>query len=138
MGMGKIKLRCAAALVAATALFSTPSVLQLGTLREFSAPYVGEYRCETLRIGGIDLLKDFDVRLELSGEGMMTIVWKNLFAKEQSVSVPYVLDEKSGLVTVTVPDGKGEKKIRFSLDSGEIVISENLSGKAFFAKFTRK
>ena len=71
-------------------------------------------------------------------KGMMTIVWKNLFAREQSVSVPYALDEKSGLVTVTVPDGKGEKKIRFSLDSGEIVISENLSGKAFFAKFTRK
>jgi hypothetical protein len=138
MGMGKIKLRCAATLIAAMALFSTPSVLRLGTLKEFSTPYVGEYRCETLRIGGIDLLKDFDVRLTLSGEGMLTLTWKNLFAKEQSTSLPYEYDDVSGMVTVTVPDGKGEKKIRFSLEAGEIILSENLSGKAFFAKFTRK
>ena len=136
--MGKIKLRCAAALVAATALFSSPSVLSLGTLREFAAPYKGEYRCEVLRIGGIDLLKDFDVRLELSGEGTLNLRWKNLFAKEQSYSVPYEYDGTTGLVTVTVPDGKSEKKIRFMLDAGEIVLSETLSGKAFYAKFSRK
>lgn len=136
--MGKIKLRCAAALVAATALFSTPSVLRLGTLREFVTPYVGEYRCEVLRLGGLDLLKDFDVCIELSGEGSLSLRWKNFFSKEQSMSFPYEYDLQTGFVTVTVPDGKSEKKLRFSLEAGEIIISETLSGKAFFAKFTRK
>jgi hypothetical protein len=136
--MRKIKLRCAAALVAVTALLSSPSVLQLGTLREFSAPYTGEYRCEVLRIGGIDMLKDFDVRMELSADGTFKLCWKNLFAKEQSTALPYEYDEKTGLVTVSVPDGKSQKKIRFMLDAGEIILSENLSGKAFFAKFTKK
>ncbi len=110
----------------------------MGTLREFSAPYTGEYRCEVLRIGSLDLLKDFDVRLELSGDGTLNLRWKNLFGKDQSFSHPYEYDEKTGLVTVAVPDGKSEKKIRFLLDAGEIVLSETLSGKAFFAKFTRK
>ena len=136
--MGKIKLRCAAALVAATALFSTPSVLRLGTLREFVTPYVGEYRCEVLRLGGLDLLKDFDVRMELSSDGVLSLRWKSFFAKEQSIAFPYEYDLQTGYVTITVPDGKLEKKLRFSLDSGEIIISETLSGKAFFAKFTRK
>ena len=136
--MGKIKLRCAAALVAAMALFSTPSVLRLGTLREFSAAYTGEYRCEILRIGNIDLLKDFDVRLDFSPEGTLCLSWKNLFSKEQSMSFPYEYDEGTGFVTVSVPEGEGVKKVRFSLEKGEVTVSETLSGRAFFAKFTRK
>ena len=136
--MKKLKLRCAAALVAATALFSTPSVLRLGTLKEFTTPYTGEYRCEILRIGQMDFVKDLDVRLELSEDGRLSVRWKNVFAKEQSTSFPYEYDPSSGYVTVTVPDGKSEKQVRFLLDSGEIVIAETLSGKAFFAEFSRK
>jgi hypothetical protein len=136
--MKNLKLRCAAALVAVTAMFSAPNVLRLGTLKEFSLPYTGEYRCEVLRICQIDFVKDLDVRLELSEDGQLTVRWKNAFARERSVSYPYEYDADSGYVTVTVPDGKSQKKVRFSLRSGEIVIAETLSGKAFFAKFSRK
>ncbi len=137
MGMKSIKLRCATTLVALTALFSAPNVLQLGTLKQLTTPYVGYYRCETLRIGSHELLKDDDVRLQLGDDGQMTLTWENAFGKKKSMSFPYEYNEETGVLTLIVKDG-GEKRWNIPFDDGEIIISETLNGKAFFAKFSRK
>ena len=39
--MKKIKLYCASMLISAMALFASPSVLSMGTLKELAVPYVG-------------------------------------------------------------------------------------------------
>ena len=132
-----MKMYCAAALVSMMVLFSTPSVLALGTLKELSTPYVGEYRCTQLRIGKREFPTD-GVRLELSGDGEAKLWWKNALGKEQSCVYTYVYDEPSGELLVTVPIGKEEKIFKIFYESGEIIIAESLTGKGFFAKFSKK
>ncbi|MBQ2740720.1 MAG: hypothetical protein IJF39_03760 [Clostridia bacterium] len=135
--MKRIRLYCASALVSLLTLFSVPNVLQLGTLKEISTPYVGYYQCETLRIGGRDYAGDVNARLEVGTEEM-TLIWKAPLIGEQRLSFPYEYDESAQSFFLTVPDGKGEKRVRMTYEKGELTLSENLSGKAFFARFSRK
>ena len=135
-GMNKLKLYCVS-LLAGLMLDATPSVLRLGGLKEISAPYVGHYQCEVLRIGGIQFPTK-DVRLELSSNGEAKLYWKTLWGKEQSNAWLYTYDEESGVLLVTIMDGEVEKIFKIPFENGEIVVAESLSGKAFLAKFTRK
>ncbi len=128
---------CAAALVSLLSIFSTPSVLTLGTLKEISAPYVGEYRCTQLRIGKREFPTD-GVRLVLDGDGGAKLWWKNMLGKEQSSAYSYVYDEEEGVILVSVPVGKEEKIFKVYYENGEISIAESLTGKGFFAKFSKK
>ena len=131
-------MHCAAALIAMTAFLSMPNVLRLGTLKEVSAPYVGFYKCETLRIGSKDFANEADARIEIDGEGQLTLTWKTLLGGEQSLTFPYEYDEKGQAFIVAVPDGKSQRKIKLSFIDGALTVSETLSGKALFAKFSRK
>ena len=133
--MKGIRLYCAAALVSLLTLFSVPSVLRLGTLKEISTPYVGFYQCKTLRIGSKDFADMLNARLEVRGDGTLSLVWRSLFGVEQTMQFPYEYDEKSQAFFLTVPDGKGEKRVRMSYEKGSITLSETLSGKAFFVEF---
>ena len=137
MKRSNVKLRCAAFFAACTALISAPNVLKLGTLKEISTPYVGVYRCEILRVAGIEFPCE-DVRLELGSDGELTLYWKSLFGKEQNKVCPYSYNQEKGELTVTYLDGKDERIFKIPMKNGEIVASETLSGKAFFAKFVRK
>ena len=138
MGMKSIKLRCATTFVALTALFSAPNVLQLGTLKQLTTPYIGYYRCETLRIGSHELLNGDDVRLQLGDDGQMTLTWENAFGKKKFMSFPYEYNQETGVLTLTIKEYGGEKRWDIPFNDGEIIISETLNGKAFFAKFSRK
>ena len=135
--MKKLKLHCAAVCAASVLLFSAPNVLQRGTLKQVAATYLGNYRCETLRVGGIEFPCE-DVGMEFSSDGSLTLRWKNLLGRPQSKSYPYTYDEEKEEFTVSYQDGKEERLLKIHLQNGEIVVSETLSGKAFFAKFVRK
>lgn len=136
--MKSIRLRCAATLVSMMALCAVPNVVSLGTLKEISTPYVGFYNCESLRIGNRDFTEQADATLELGADGEGKVRYKNAFGKEQTVSFTYVYDAEKGVLTAEIPDGKQKKKVHVPFEKGESVFSENLSGRAFFAKFTRK
>ena len=134
--MKRIRLYCAS-LLAFVGLLAMPNVLTLGTLKEISTPYIGYYQCESLRIGGINFPAD-SVRLELGSEGVATLYWKIPLGKEQSFSCSYSYDEEKGVLTMEVPEGKEKKIFKIPFKNGQIIVAESLSGKAFFAKFTRK
>lgn len=136
--MKSIKLHCAAALVGLTALISAPNVLRLGTLKEFAKPFVGEYTCENLQIGDRDFTKQLEATLEIDADGTCTLRWKNVFGKEQTKSFPYEYEREKERLLLTVPEGRGEKKISLRLEKGEVLVAENLSGRALIAKFSRK
>lgn len=137
MGMKRIRLYCATALVSLCTIFSVPSVLRLGTLKEISTPYVGYYQCETLRIGSKDYADTVNARLEVRSDGTLSLVWRSVFGVEQTMEFPYEYDEKTQAFFLTVPDGKGEKRVRMSYEKGSITLAETLSGRAFFVEFTR-
>ncbi len=136
--MKSIRLYCATALVSLLSVFGKPNVISLGTLKEISTPYVGYYTCEVLRIGNRDFTDESKATLELLTDGTATLRYKNMFGKEKSVEIPYTFDTKKNIITATVPDGRSEKVVQAKYENGEIILSENLSGKPFFAKFTRK
>ena len=135
--MKKIKLYCASMLISAMALFASPSVLSMGTLKELAVPYVGYYRCEQLRIGNTELPTD-GVRLELSGSGEAIIYWKTALGKEQSRSYQYSYNDAEKTFYISIPIAKEQKIFKVPYQNGEVIFSETLSGKAFFAKFTKK
>ena len=135
--MKKIKLYCASMVISAIALLSSPNVLSLGTLKEMAVPYVGEYRCEQLRIGNTELPTD-GVRLELGANGEAIIYWKTAFGKEQSHSYLYSYNETEKSFHISISMGKEQKTFKVPYQNGELIFSETLSGKAFFAKFTKK
>ncbi len=131
-------MHCAAALVSLMALCAVPNVVSLGTLKEISTPYVGFYDCESLRIGNRDFTEQAEATLELTADGKAVLRYKNVFGKEQTLSFDYAYDVEKGVLTAEIPDGREKKKVHVPLEKGKIVFSENLSGKAFFAKFSRK
>lgn len=135
--MKRIKLYCAATLVSLFTFLSAPSVLSLGTLKEISTPYVGEYKCKALRIGSKQFSAD-GVRLQLSADGKATLYWKTAFGKEQSQSYAYEYNEEEGTFHVSVTLGKEKKNFKIPYRGGEIEIAETLAGKAIFAKFSKK
>jgi hypothetical protein len=135
--MKGIRLYCATALVSLLAFCSTPSVLGLGTLKEISTPYVGYYQCKTLRIGSKDFADTLNARLEVRSDGTLTLIWRSLFGTEQTMQFAYEYDEKAQAFFLTVPDGKGKKRVCMPYEKGSITLSENLSGKAFFIEFTQ-
>ena len=136
--MKSIKLRCASALAALMALFSVPSVLRLGLLKDFAKPFVGEYACESIQIGNRDFTKQLEAKLEIGGDGNSVFRWKNVFGKEQSKSFPYEYDEERQALILLVPEGRGEKRVALRLEKGEVLIAESLSGRALIARFSRK
>ena len=137
MKVKRIRLYCASALVSLLTIFSTPSVLQLGTLKEISTPYVGYYQCKTLRIGGKDYADEANARMEVRSDGTLSIFWRSPFGAEQTVQFPYEYDEKEQAFYLTVPNGKGERRMRLPYEKGSIILSENLSGRAFYIEFTQ-
>ena len=128
---------CATALVSLLTLFSVPSVLRLGTLKEISTPYVGFYQCKTLRVGNRDFADEVKARLEVRSDGTLSLAWRSFFGTEQTMQFPYEYDEKLQAFFLTVPDGKGEKRVRMQYEKGSITLSETLSGKAFFVEFSQ-
>jgi hypothetical protein len=78
------------------------------------------------------------VRLELDGNGRATVYWKNLRGKTQSYACAYEFNEEARMLIATVFVGKEEKNFKVPYENGEITLSETLSGKAFFAKFSKK
>ena len=135
--MKKVKLYCAATITSLLALFSTPSVLALGTLKEVATPYVGEYYCTQLRIGAREFPTD-GIRLALDADGGAKLWWKNVLGKEQSNSYSYVYDAEEGVLLLGVPVGKEEKNFKIYYDKGELIVAESLTGKGFLAKFSKK
>ena len=136
--MKKIRLYCASALVSLLSIFGNANVLSLGTLKEISTPYIGYYSCETLRIGNRDFTDESKATLELSSDGMAVLRYRNAFGKTQSLEMPYTFDSEKNIIMATVPDGASKKIVQAKYEKGGIIVSENLSGKAFFAKFTKK
>ncbi len=65
-------------------------VSSMQNLREFSHPYAGEYRCESLQFGGEEISTDKKLLLSLRENGEFSLCWKGeqtpLLKGEYSVS----------------------------------------------------
>ena len=135
--MGKMRLYGATAFASVFTFLAVPNVLSLGTLKEVSMAHVGDYKCELLRIGGVEFRAE-GVHLELDGDGNATLYWKNALGREQTRAYTYVYNQEERVMYLTLRTGKEEKTVKVPYENGEIIFSETLSGKAFFAKFSKK
>ena len=136
---GRLQLNCAAACSALVLLFAIPKVSQMSTLEELSMPYLGQYTCEEITIGGKEITGDFTLlRIELKRDGRMFLCVRDAFGKEQTQEFSYDYSVRDSEITIraTVGNRTTERKLRF--EDGTILFIENLGGKALIAKFSRK
>lgn len=117
------------------ALFLTGcDVKEMSSLRELSRPYVGEYRCNKLTLGGEDLLGRFEaIKLTLTYFGDFTLCYTDMWKGEGEYSGRYLAEEDS--VLFLIPSGGEEKRYRFPYEEGKILVDLPLGEKLLHAEF---
>lgn len=125
-----------AALLAVCALAVCPlsacDVDEMTTLAEVSRPYVGEYRCERLLLGGEDMLPRFEIcRLELAYGGEFTLFYRTREGLEGEYGGYYSFSPDQSSVVFSARGMERE----FPVVSGSIVIELNLGGRLLLAVF---
>ena len=109
-----------------------------GKLTDISRPYLGEYRCESLYVGGEDKLGDFDYfRLELSSKGEMKLLYK--LKDKEPTEVPLEYDYNSETQEITVRGQWGIFKMQqsFPLKNGELNALLRFGNKQLLIKFKK-
>ena len=123
-----------------------------GKLTDISRPYLGEYRCESLYVGGEDKLGDFDYfRLELSSKGEMKLLYKLKDKEPTEVPLEYDYNSETQEITVRGQWGRGNHAVEgtvgiYDHDGTECakteatghddldLIGQTLSGQFFFER----
>lgn len=117
-------------------LFGGCAAGELSTLRSFSKPYAGEYRCVEATLGKKDLLKQYrsvDLVLKEDGTFQLTAVEKH--GKTRNAGGEYSYDEENDLLIFTAKFfGKNRTKTVFIQD-GTFVIEHKIVGKNLVMKF---
>ena len=117
-------------------LFGGCAAGELSTLRSFSKPYAGEYRCVEATLGKKDLLKQYrsvDLVLKEDGTFQLTAVEKH--GKIRNAGGEYSYDEENDLLIFTAKFfGKNRTKTVFIQD-GTFVIEHKIVGKNLVMKF---
>ncbi len=117
-------------LLSSTFSLSGCDVSRMSTLSEISKPYVGEYRCEQLTIGGRDLLPEEELRLELKSDGKFRVFFAG--NRRGEAEGEYFVSPDGNTVTFSL-DGKSYP---FPIERGGILVRFPLGSQLLVAKFT--
>ena len=130
------KLLLFASLCASLLLLGGCDVTEMGSLPELSKPYVGVYKCETLSLGGEDVLNKFeDIQLELEYGGDFSLSFQTLEGMEGEYEGEYEVSVEDEEIKLSVTSGGAEKQFYFRMEKGEILLDYNLGGKLLHASF---
>lgn len=109
-----------------------------GSLKDITKPYLGEYECESARIGDRELTDEFSfIRLELKRGGEFTLYYSPKNGVKGEESGTYVYDEKEQTLCLTY-ENNGVFKRKFPLKNGEISVTLPIGSQTLSMKFTRK
>ncbi len=104
-------------------------VATMSTLQELSRPYVGEYRCEQLTVGGRDFLGKKDLRLALEQDGTFELFFAGKNRSE--ISGNYEVSEGGEQISFTA----GNHSRSFPIYDGAICIELPLGSRLLYAQF---
>ena len=106
------------------------------TLAEVSRPYVGEYRCEKLLLGGEDCMEGYEyVLLTLDREGNFQLSYLSREGAEGGYGGAYQMNREGDEITFTAKKGLLSVSRTFPLDNGTILIDVPFRGKLLHAEF---
>ncbi len=100
------------------------------SLPELSRPYVGEYRCETLRWGDRDLLEEGDLRLSLFYDGSFSLFLAG--GTPASLTGEYAVSPSGEEITFFA---KGDERT-FPVEEGDLLVRFPVAGKLLYARFS--
>ncbi len=112
-------------------------VEDMGTLPEFSKPYMGEYICKELSIGGEDFIEKFEyVKLELDYDGEFTLSYSEEEGQSGTYSGKYSVSPEGDEITMSSRVGLRSVSHTFPMENGKILVELNLQGKQLHAVFS--
>ena len=117
-------------------LCACEKVEDMGSLQDFSKPYVGEYVCRKLSVGGEDFTERFDyVKLNLSYGGEYKLFYRDIEGMSGEYSGKYSVSPKEQEITLSSQAGLRTVTRTFPMKNGTICIDLNLEGKLLHAEF---
>lgn len=126
---------CAAITALCVLFFTGCDVNDMSSLREISRPYVGEYNCEILTLGGEEMLHHFKyVKLNLSYKGEFTLSYCDKGGMKGEYAGTYSLGEDG--ITFTSQNGTVRESRTFPYEKGVISVQIALGEKLLLAEFT--
>lgn len=103
-------------------------------MRDLSKPYVGEYQCEKLSLGGADMLGNFEyVRLNLEYDGKFTLSYRAENGPKGKFCGEYKFNEND--VTFTADYGQICETRTFPYKKGVLYIEYPFGGRLLHAEF---
>lgn len=108
------------------------------SVKTIAKPYVGEYECQTARLGDTDCLQYFDfIRLELTTKGTFHVRYKTRTGTrgENSGDYRYADDER----TVTfIEENASAPQRAFPIDRGTLTVCLPVGERMLYVRFQRK
>lgn len=110
---------------------------EMSSLKDISRPYVGEYKCRKLQMGGEDELKNFEyIKLELDYSGTFQVSSQDLNGKEDFYDGTYKISEEEATVTLSSKAGGKEQSFVFPYEKGKVIIQLHFNEKLLYAEFS--
>ena len=117
-------------------IFTGCDVRELSSLKEISLPYAGEYFCQSLTLGGKDVLPYFErAGVALERDGCFFLAHKRGGGGEGGVSGAFRIDEESGRIYLRVRGAEGESERGFPYENGRIFLEMTVLGRLLCAEF---
>lgn len=104
---------------------------EMSTLKDLSRPYVGEYRCKRLELGGEDVLKEYKaVKLDLGQDGSYRLFYRRADGGTGEHSGTYSMKEERIRLT------SAGSSYEFPYQNGAVRIESLFAGKLLYAEFS--
>lgn len=118
-------------------LFSGCDLSEMSSLRDVSRPYVGEYKCKKLQLGGEDYSGDFEfITLALTYDGAFKLKYADVNGGEGAYQGTYKISEEQKTVTLSSPSRGKEETYVFLYEKGKIVMTLPMGEKLLYAEFS--
>lgn len=126
------------AVIALTSMLAAGcSVSEMSSLKDISRPYVGEYKCKRLQLGGEDELDRFKyVKLNLAYGGGFTLSYLDTNGNEGAYEGKYKIAEEDETVTLSVESGGKEMTYVFPYNKGKVIFNLLFHEKLLYAEFS--
>ncbi len=128
----------AAAVLASVCPLPSCQPEKMSTLADVSKPYLGVYECEKLRLGELNVLKDFEyLRISLGYGGACALSYRTASGREEELFGTYVADMVRPEITFTYSANQNSVAKTYRLEDGAIYVRENLGGVLLYGEFRR-
>lgn len=128
--------------VVATVLFGICALTgcdleRTSSLKDISRPYVGEYKCKKLQIGGEEELSRFEsVKLELTYDGKFCLTYEDTQGGEGAYAGKYTLSEENASLAMTSDEGGKAQTYVFPYENGKVEMRLLFREKLLYAVFS--